>query len=322
MTSLCSESKPMSSREMSLTTTASSPLSASLPRSGSTRSSSTTSRARTSALTWNQRGNDPHRRTAAPTGAISVGRARQGPDRRGDPRRRREAARRSVKWPLMESVYDLYQRGCELLEHGDYQAAIVPLEQSPRPRARQGLDPRGARPRAVPRAALRGRRRGVRGGRRRARRPTTTRCSASGARCSCWGATARPASRSRWPARCAPSARTTGVYRDRARARRRAGLRRARGRSRRRCYARPTAFVPARRRRQQYREWAPARFFCVRRSKSMTPIQSDIEDAARATASPTSRCCSPRSSAAAGCASSSTIPTASRSRCASASRCS
>jgi tetratricopeptide (TPR) repeat protein len=27
----------------------------------------------------------------------------------------------------MESVYDLYQRGCELVEHRDYQAAIVPL---------------------------------------------------------------------------------------------------------------------------------------------------------------------------------------------------
>ncbi len=27
----------------------------------------------------------------------------------------------------MESVYDLYQRGSELLDHGDYQAAIVPL---------------------------------------------------------------------------------------------------------------------------------------------------------------------------------------------------
>ena len=27
----------------------------------------------------------------------------------------------------MESVYDLYQRGCELLDHGDHQAAIVPL---------------------------------------------------------------------------------------------------------------------------------------------------------------------------------------------------
>jgi Flp pilus assembly protein TadD len=27
----------------------------------------------------------------------------------------------------MESVYDLYQRGCELLEHGDHHSAIVPL---------------------------------------------------------------------------------------------------------------------------------------------------------------------------------------------------
>lgn len=27
----------------------------------------------------------------------------------------------------MDSVYDLYQRGCALLEHGDHQAAIVPL---------------------------------------------------------------------------------------------------------------------------------------------------------------------------------------------------
>ncbi len=27
----------------------------------------------------------------------------------------------------MESVYDLYQRGCSLLGHGDHQAAIVPL---------------------------------------------------------------------------------------------------------------------------------------------------------------------------------------------------
>ena len=27
----------------------------------------------------------------------------------------------------MDNVYDLYQRGCELLGHGDYQAAVVPL---------------------------------------------------------------------------------------------------------------------------------------------------------------------------------------------------
>jgi tetratricopeptide (TPR) repeat protein len=30
----------------------------------------------------------------------------------------------------MESVYDLYRRGCKLLEHGDHQAAIVPLSKA------------------------------------------------------------------------------------------------------------------------------------------------------------------------------------------------
>jgi tetratricopeptide (TPR) repeat protein len=30
----------------------------------------------------------------------------------------------------MDSVYDLYRSGCELLEHGDYQAAIVPLSKA------------------------------------------------------------------------------------------------------------------------------------------------------------------------------------------------
>jgi len=30
----------------------------------------------------------------------------------------------------MESVYDLYQRGCELLDHGDHEAAIVPLSKA------------------------------------------------------------------------------------------------------------------------------------------------------------------------------------------------
>jgi Flp pilus assembly protein TadD len=30
----------------------------------------------------------------------------------------------------MESVYELYRRGCELLEHGDHQAAIVPLSKA------------------------------------------------------------------------------------------------------------------------------------------------------------------------------------------------
>jgi predicted Zn-dependent protease len=37
----------------------------------------------------------------------------------------------------MESVYDLYQRGCELLEHGDHQAAIVPLSKA------RDLEPQG-----------------------------------------------------------------------------------------------------------------------------------------------------------------------------------
>jgi tetratricopeptide (TPR) repeat protein len=31
---------------------------------------------------------------------------------------------------LMDSVYDLYQRGCELLDNGDHQAAIVPLSKA------------------------------------------------------------------------------------------------------------------------------------------------------------------------------------------------
>jgi Flp pilus assembly protein TadD len=30
----------------------------------------------------------------------------------------------------MESAYDLYRRGCELLAHGDHQAAIVPLSKA------------------------------------------------------------------------------------------------------------------------------------------------------------------------------------------------
>lgn len=30
----------------------------------------------------------------------------------------------------MDSLYDLYMRGCDLLGHGDYQAAIVPLSRA------------------------------------------------------------------------------------------------------------------------------------------------------------------------------------------------
>ena len=56
----------------------------------------------------------------------------------------------------MADVYQLFQQGTALLEAGDHHQAAIPLEPRARPRARQGLDPRGARPRAVPRAALRG----------------------------------------------------------------------------------------------------------------------------------------------------------------------
>ena len=40
------------------------------------------------------------------------------------------AALGALKCPAMESVYDLYQRGCELLDHGDHEAAIVPLQKA------------------------------------------------------------------------------------------------------------------------------------------------------------------------------------------------
>jgi Flp pilus assembly protein TadD len=39
----------------------------------------------------------------------------------------RAEAPSTVSETTMDSVYDLYRRGCELLRHGDYQAAIVPL---------------------------------------------------------------------------------------------------------------------------------------------------------------------------------------------------
>lgn len=34
------------------------------------------------------------------------------------------------KMARMENVYDLYRRGCDLLDHGDHQAAIVPLSKA------------------------------------------------------------------------------------------------------------------------------------------------------------------------------------------------
>ena len=109
----------------------------------------------------------------------------------------------------MDSVYDLYRSGCELLDHGDHQAAIVPLT-----RARK-LEPDKASIReALGRALFHAQRyedaaaefaRSPRG-----HPPTTTRSSAWVARCSSWAATRRRASRWRSPAHCVPSAATTG----------------------------------------------------------------------------------------------------------------
>ena len=80
----------------------------------------------------------------------------------------------------------------------------------PRPRAGQDLDPRGARARAVPLAALRGGARRVRGGRRaradqrlRAVLPRPVAAAARPPR-------RRRASRSRWPPTCGRSGATTG----------------------------------------------------------------------------------------------------------------
>ena len=49
----------------------------------------------------------------------------------------------------LDDAYDLFQNGMRLLEDRDYHAATVPARPRARPRARQDLDPRGARPRAV-----------------------------------------------------------------------------------------------------------------------------------------------------------------------------
>ena len=126
-------------------------------------------------------------------------------------------------WP---SVYELFRNGTRLLEQGDFHAAAVPLSARPRPRARQGLDPRGARPRAVRRAAL------------RARPPTSSRRSSSTRRPNdyalfCLGRSLQQLGRhaeARHPlalaATCGPSARDYRRYRDRAR--RRAALARRR----------------------------------------------------------------------------------------------
>ena len=79
---------------------------------------------------------------------------------------RRAVSRAPTTARRWTTSYDLFQRGMALLEDGDFNAATVPLAKAARPRARQDLDPRGARPRLLPLAPLRGGARGVRGGRR------------------------------------------------------------------------------------------------------------------------------------------------------------
>ena len=131
----------------------------------STRSSSTTSRSRTSASTpTDERGHDRHhaRRGEQPRAA----RGRRPPIARGASSTRCESRRRrsvNVSETSRVSAHGERLRPLQARQRAArprrlHQAAIVPLEQSARPRARQGLDPRGARPRAVPRAALRRRR--------------------------------------------------------------------------------------------------------------------------------------------------------------------
>ena len=142
------------------------------------------------------------RRAAARAG----GRCRRG---RAAPR----PSRRVLHWSrlTMSGAYELYPQRhraarARRLPRRRRAAARAPATWSP-----TRLGPRGARPRAVPRAALPRGRRGVRAPSSSARRPTTTRCSASAARCSCWAATTRRASRWRWRRACAPSGRTTGA---------------------------------------------------------------------------------------------------------------
>ena len=107
------------------------------------------------------------------------------------PRPPRRGARDRLRRPYTRSRHGQRVRplphGTALLEARRLPRRRRAAGARPRPRARQGLGPRGARPRAVRRAALpRGGRRSS-GRRRAARRPTTTRCSASAARCSCSG---------------------------------------------------------------------------------------------------------------------------------------
>ena len=112
------------------------------------------------------------RRRAARPAARLVGAAARDVDRTG----RLQLDRR---WTTSTTSI---QRGMALLEDGHFHQRDRPAREGPRPRARQDLDPRGARPRVLPLRASSRRR--ARSSRRSssARRPTTTRCSASAAR--------------------------------------------------------------------------------------------------------------------------------------------
>jgi tetratricopeptide (TPR) repeat protein len=164
----------------------------------------------------------------------------------------------------MESVYDLYRRGSELLERGDYHAAIVPLSaarnaEPDKASIREALGRALFHARRYESAAIEfeaiasraptnhyalfclGRAMQLLGRHREACKPLALACS------------------------LAPEREDYRRYRDRARRQRHKRDDRAL-----RCYAQPTAFEPACERRLQYREWAPARFFCVR-SPACTP---------------------------------------------------
>ena len=170
----------------------------------------------------------------------------------------------------------------------------------------------------------------------RRRPPTTMRCSAWGAQCSCWDAIARHASRSRVACSMRPTRADYRLYRDRRdetpRGRERAlpALRDTPPCSRRRCpmLSSTDNFRAVARRRLQYRKWAHARFFLRlvpgRESfRSMSPLQSEIEERLAAERAGSRGAARRGASQRNHCASSSTIPTASRSPCASASpRCS
>ena len=174
----------------------------------------------------------------------------------------------------MESVYDLYRRGCELLDHGDHQAAIVPLSKA------RDLEPdkasiREALGRALFHAQpLRGCRRGVRGGRREdpheRLRAVLPRPLDAAARTPPRGL---PAARARVLA--APRAGGLQALPGPRAARRRAGCL-GRSADAPRCYPRCTAFVPA----QQAPAAVPkvgARPLFFVEDEFVSTLQADIE---------------------------------------------